>query len=208
MGIYMDALPGSNSCTMNIIDNDKNMYKLMTAVAGGFVKENNSKIWLNLTNGLELAPHLIANDIPFDVCRFRSCSFERADWGAAIDSMPDDMLMRLAQGQRQIIIDFGANRPCSRAMRQGIPIAVRMLSNAWGLDMDEHMWMFDRSGMAMQCDDDFARCAMSLNKKQRRRLEYFRKYLNTDSINITLLCSSTVHDGDYNYYVDVAMNNV
>ena len=41
MGIYMDALPGSSSCTMNIIDNDKNMYKLMTAVAGGFAKENN-----------------------------------------------------------------------------------------------------------------------------------------------------------------------
>ena len=203
MGVYMDTLPGSNSCIMGIIDNDKNMYKLMTILISGHYKENNDKIWLNLTNGLELAPYLVTNGVPFDVCRFRSCSFERADWGAAIDSMPDDMLMRLALGQRQVIVDCGANRPCSRAMRQGIPIAVRMLSNAWGLDMDEHMWMFDRNGKAMQCDDDFARCAMRLNRKQRRRLEYFSKYLNTDTINITMFCSSTVHDGDYDYYTEI-----
>lgn len=200
MGIYMNELPGSNSCIMGIIDNNSNMYKLMTQLVDGFYKKNKDKIWLNLTNGLELAPHLVFNNIPFSVCRFRSCSFERGDWGAAIDSMPDEMLMRLALGQRQVIVDFGANKMCSRAMRQGIPIAVRMLSNAWGLDMDEHMWMFDKNGKAMQCDDDFTRYAMRLDKKQRRRLEYFSKYLNTDTVNITMLCSSTVHDGDYDYY--------
>lgn len=203
MGVYMDALPGSNSCIMGIIDNDSNTYKLMTQLADVFCKDNKAKIWLNLTNGLELAPHLATNYIPFDVCRFRSCSFERGYWGAAIDSMSDDMLMRLALGQRQVIVDFGANKMCSRAMRQGIPIAVRMLSNAWGLDMDEHMWMFDKNGKAMQCDDDFTRYAMRLDKKQRRRLEYFSKYLKTDTINITMLCSSTVHDGDYDYYTGI-----
>ena len=198
MGVYLDVLPGSESCIMHIFDNNS-AYKFMTQ----FAKDDRAKVWLNLTNGLELAPHLVTNHIPFDFCRFRSCDFERANWGAAIDSMSDDMLMRLAMGQRQIIIDFGANRPCSRAMRQGIPIAVRMLSNAWGLDMDEHMWMFDRKGKAMQCDDDFTRNAMRLDKKQRRRLEYFGKYLNTDSIRISMLCSSTVHDGDYNYYTEI-----
>ena len=203
MGIYIDELPGSNSCLMEVVDNDKNMHKFMTMLISRYYNDYNSKVWLNLTNGLELAPYLVTNGVSFDMCRFRSSSFERADWGAAIDSMPDDMLMRLALGQRQVIVDFGANRPCSRAMRQGIPIAVRMLSNAWGLDMDEHMWMFDRNGKVMQCDDEFARCAMRLNRQQRRRLEYFSKYLNTDSINIIIVCSSTVHDGDYDYYTEI-----
>ena len=137
-----------------------------------------------------------------------STYFEHKDWGAAIDAMPDDMLMRLALGQQQVIVDFGANKPCSRAMRQGIPIAVRMISHAWELDTDEHMWVFNRRGEPSRCSDEFTREAMRLNKKQKSRLAYFGKYLDTDTVNITMVCAPTKHDGDYDYYVDTVMQNV
>lgn len=168
--------------------------------------EYNAKIWLNLTNGLEAAPHLDMLNVPYDFCRFRSCSFEQKNWGDAIDSMPDDMLMRLALGQQQVIIDFGANKNCPRALRQGIPIAMRMIANAWDMDVYEHMCIFNRSGQPFQCCDDFTRMVMRLNKHQKSRLKYFKKYVNCNDkgLYINLLCSATNHDGDYDYHVSLA----
>lgn len=169
-----------------------------------------AKIWLNLTNGIEAAPFLDKLKVPYDFCRFRSCSFEQKRWMDAIDSMPDDMLMRLAIGQKQVIIDFGANKPCPRAMRQGIPIAIRRLAISWELcdDMDEHLYMFSRNGKVMQCDKDFTKHTMSINKQQRNRINYFGKYANKDTgiVDITMLCAPTAYDGDYNHHVGIASN--
>lgn len=196
----MNNLPGNESCNIITFDGD-NLYDGMAFFIKCFYEDFGAKVWINLTNGLEIVPYLKEHDIRFDMCRFASTYFEHKNWGAAIDSMPDDMLMGLALGQKQIIIDFGANKMCSRAMRQGIPIAVRMISHAWGLDTDEHMWIFNRNGEPSRCSDDFAREAMRLNKKQKNRLAYFSKYLNTNELGITMVCAPTKHDGDYDYYI-------
>lgn len=165
-------------------------------------------VWLNLTNGIEATELLDDIGIPYKYCRFKSCSFESGNWGDALDSMPDDMLMQLALGNRQAIIDFGANKTCPRAMRQGIPIVSRMISIAWGLPMDKHMWIFGRDGAPVCCDDSFAKEAMRINRKQRNRLAYFGKFVTPklDGVNITTVCAPTEHDGDYELHVKQAMN--
>lgn len=207
MTFSINHLPGNESCSMMTFNGD-NIHDCIAASIKANNIMNDSKVWINLTNGLEIVPYLKNEDVQFDMCRFASTYFEHKDWGAAIDAMPDDMLMRLALGQQQVIVDFGANKPCSRAMRQGIPIAVRMISHAWELDTDEHMWVFNRCGEPSRCSDEFAREAMRLNKKQKSRLAYFGKYLDTDTVNITMVCAPTKHDGDYDYYVDTVMQNV
>lgn len=203
--MHANALPGSTGCVMYTFDNDKsnvmpNVAKTLYNIGG--------KVWLNLTNGLEAAKQLDDRMIPYDFCRFRSCSFEQKNWGDAIDSMPDDMLMRLALGQNQVIIDYGANRACSRAMRQGIPIAIRMLSLVWGFTVDKYMWIFSRNGTPVRCDDSLACIAMRLNKKQKSRIKYFGKYVSdkTQGINIAMLCAPTTHDGDYDYHIKQAID--
>lgn len=206
--MYAHVLPGSNQVSMYTIDNNS-CDIVNIGLITNILYQSGAKVWLNLTNGLEAVSILDNLDVPYDFCRFRSTAFEQKMWGDALDSMPDDMLVRLALGQRQVIIDFGAKRYCSRAMRQGIPIVARMLSQAWGIDVDEHMWTFSRTGLPMRCDDDFAREAMHLNKKQISRLKYFSKYVsdNTKAIKIAIICAPTYHDNDYDYYVKQIMES-
>lgn len=191
---------GDTACTMYILENAVDI----ATMAASMYDVDNAKIWLNLTNGIEIAPWLDKLHVPYDFCRFRSCSFEQKRWGDAIDSIPDDMLVRLALGQKQVIVDFGANKPCSRAMRQGIPIALRRIALSWGFDINKHMFMFSRNGKLIQCDDDFTKCAMNIDKRQRARLDYFGKYINdnTKLLAIDMLCAPTSHDGDYDYYIN------
>ena len=169
---------------------------------------NDSDVWVNLTNGIEVVRDLDKCGCGYNFCRFQSTSFEQRDWGAAIDSMPDDMLVNLAVGKPQTIIDFGANKNCPRAMRQGIPIAVDILAHAWGIETDDKLRIFSRDGKNIVTVDDDTRMNIlrSMTNRQRSRLNYFKKYVCTDKIEFNLLCGKTTHDNDYDFHVDMLHN--
>ena len=162
-----------------------------------------SEVWVNLTNGTEAIDMLDELDIPYKFCRFQSTYCEHKEWGSALDAMPDDMLMNLALGVRPIIIDFGAGKKCPRALRQGIPIAARMIAQAWDIQHSEDMYIFNRNGKPIKVGDDFARDAMRLNRRQKSRLNYFSKYIgdDVDWLDIYLMCAPSSHDNDYDYHV-------
>lgn len=162
-----------------------------------------TSVWVNLTNGVETIDMLDKTDIPYNFCRFQSTYFEHKDWGAAIDSMPDDMLMRIALGHRPVIIDLGANKKCPRALRQGIPIAARMIARAWDIPHSEDMYIFSRNGKPFKVGDDFEREVLNLTKRQISRLKYFKKYVpqDMDWLDMYLMCAPSEHDNDYDYHV-------
>lgn len=195
MSIYY--IPGSDECKMNVFDDAQEIAKSLNENV-----RDNADVWINLTNGIEILPYLLSR-IPYKFCRFRSCSFEQKNWNDAIADMPDDMLMNFALGVPQYIVDLGANRPCPRSLRQGFAIALRRISVSWGLDVDKHMWIFSRSGVPMRVSDDFARQAMRIDSKQKSRLDYFRRYLDTDKLRVNMMCAPTCHDGDYDMYSDI-----
>ena len=190
-------IPGSDECKMNVFYSAQEIAKSINENV-----KDNADVWINLTNGIEILPFLLCR-IPFKFCRFRSCSFEQKNWNDAIADMPDDMLMNFALGFPQYIIDLGANRPCPRSLRQGLAIALRRISVSWGLDVDEHMWIFSRSGAPMRVSDDFARQAMRIDGKQKSRLDYFHRYLDTDKLRVNMMCAPTCHDGNYEMYSDI-----
>lgn len=169
---------------------------------------HNSDVWVNLTNGIEVVEDLDNYDCVYNFCRFQSTSFEQRDWGAAIDSMSDDMLVNLAVGKPQTIIDFGANKNCPRAMRQGIPIAADILAHAWDIETGDKLRIFSRDGKNIITVGDDTRIGIlrSMTKRQRSRLNYFKKYVRTDKIEFNLLCGKTMHDNDYDYHVDMLHN--
>lgn len=190
-------IPGSDECRMNVFDSAQEIAKNLNENV-----KDNADVWINLTNGIETLPYLLSR-IPYKFCRFRSCSFEQKNWNDAIADMPDDMLMNFALGVPQYIVDLGANRPCPRSLRQGFAIALRRISVSWGLDVDKHMWIFSRSGVPMRVSDDFARQAMRIDGKQKSRLDYFYRYLDTDKLRVNMMCAPTCHDGDYDMYSDI-----
>lgn len=190
-------IPGSDECKMNVFDDAQEIAKSLNENV-----RDNADVWINLTNGIEILPYLLSR-IPYKFCRFRSCSFEQKNWNDAIADMPDDMLMNFALGVPQYIVDLGANRPCPRSLRQGFAIALRRISISWGLDVNEHMWIFSRSGVPMRVGDDFARQAMRIDGKQKSRLDYFKRYLKTDKLKVDMMCAPTDNDGNYDMHSDI-----
>lgn len=190
-------IPGSDECKMNVFDDAQEIAKSLNENV-----KDNADVWINLTNGIEILPYLLSR-IPYKFCRFRSCSFEQKNWNDAIADMPDDMLMNFALGVPQYIVDLGANRPCPRSLRQGFAIALRRISVSWGLDVDKHMWIFSRSGVPMRVSDDFARQAMRIDGKQKSRLDYFRRYLDTDRLRVNMMCAPTDNDGNYDMHSNI-----
>ena len=192
-------IPGSDECKMNVFDDAQEIAKSLNENV-----KDNADVWINLTNGIEILPYLLSC-IPYKFCRFRSCSFEQKNWNDAIADVPDDMLMNFALGVPQYIVDLGANCPCPRSLRQGFAIALRRISISWGLPVDEHMWIFSRSGIPMRVgdDDDFARQAMRIDSKQKGRLDYFRRYLDTDKLRVNMMCAPTDNDGNYDMHSDI-----
>ena len=81
-------IPGSDKCRMNVFDSAQEIAKSLNENV-----KDNADVWINLTNGIEILPHLLSR-IPYKFCRFRSCSFEQKNWNDAIADMPDDMLMK------------------------------------------------------------------------------------------------------------------
>ncbi len=162
-----------------------------------------ASVWVNLTNGTEAIDILDKADIPYNFCRFQSTYFEHKDWGSAIDAMPDDMLMRIALGHRPVIIDLGANKKCPRALRQGVPIAARMIARAWDIPHSEDMYIFNRNGKPFKVGDDFEREVLQLTKRQISRLKYFKKYIPNDMdwLDLYLMCAPSEHDNNYDYHV-------
>lgn len=195
MSIYY--IPGSDECKMNVFDDAQEIAKSLNENV-----RDNADVWINLTNGIEILPYLLSR-IPYKFCRFRSCSFEQKNWNDAIADMPDDMLMNFALGIPQYIVDLGANRPCPRSLRQGFAIALRRISISWGLPVDEHMWIFSRSGVPMRVGDDFARQAMRIDGKQKSRLDYFKRYLKTDKLKVDMMCAPTDNDGNYDMHSNI-----
>lgn len=200
--MIVNPVPGNIECQM-VTDYDAESVAEDVRI---WNEEENCDVWANLTNGIEVIPYLNEYNIPYRFCRFRSCSFEQANWNDSIADMPDDMLMGLAVGRRQIVIDFGANRPCPRALRQGLMIAIRRISLSWGFVVDDHMWICNRQGIPMIVGNEFARQAMRIDKKQESRLKYFRRYVNTDRLKLTMMCAPTSHDGDYERHVNIVQN--
>lgn len=195
MSIYY--IPGSDECKMNVFDDAQEIAKSLNENV-----RDNADVWINLTNGIEILPYLLSR-IPYKFCRFRSCSFEQKNWNDAIADMPDDMLMNFALGVPQYIVDLGANRPCPRSLRQGFAIALRRISISWVLPVDEHMWIFSRSGVPMRVGDDFARQAMRIDVKQKGRLDYFKRYLKTDKLKVDMMCAPTDNDGNYDMHSNI-----
>ena len=192
------VIPGSDGCVMEVFDNAAGIADNISR----FYANDGADVWLNLTNGIEVMPYLNGR-IPYKFCRFRSCSFEQANWNDAIADMPDDMLMNFALGKMQYVVDLGANRPCPRALRQGFMIALRRISISWGLPVDEHMYICDRKGVPMRVSDEFARQTMRLDKKQKSRLDYFCRYVDTDRLNVLMMCAPTSFDGDYELHSNI-----
>jgi hypothetical protein len=152
-----------------------------------------------LTNGLG---HLYTRE-ELDLARFvriQSSHLEAKAFHKVLYGIGHDLPLQLALGNDCVVLDKCHNRHrdnYSRALWQGIPWITYVLERAWGL---KHSWQECR-GHA--CKAFFAEM---LRKKACyepfEQLKYFRKFLNTETVNLYMRTGLTGCDGDYQYWRD------
>jgi len=148
------------------------------------------KMYLNLTNGLEwleMYPEAKLVRIQSSVC-------ESTNLDRVLAELDYNFLFDLALGHEITVIDGSQNNQESRAMFQGIQWILYVLNRRW----------LDKSYKPMvkkcNCEKYFAEKYKQISRITKNRLNYVKRFLSTNSINLRGVTFPTVNDGKYNFY--------
>jgi hypothetical protein len=139
-------------------------------------------VYLNLTNGVEAIEYFPHSSF----VRIQSTHCEGKCYDTIFNQLSDNFLMDLAQGKKIVVIDGGVNDKMPKALRMGIKVIKIILNWVWfETPIDEEI---------------YKNVYKTLREPTKRKLKYYKKFLNTDKISILTLGFHTEKDGDYEYY--------
>ena len=155
-------------------------------------------IYLNLTNGLEA---LTENIEDYKVIRIQSTACEQKRWDYILQDLDNGFLFDLAVGKECTIIDYSQKKEAPRALYQGVEWIKFVLYKVW----------FNKEYVPMVKEHNVTNYFMEeyklLNNKTLNKIKYFRKFLNTDKLNLLVDGRKTFNDGNYNYYKNLLLKN-
>lgn len=144
------------------------------------------KIYLNLTTGIEK----IEEYPTARITRIQSSHIESKAYNYLLYGLSDDLLFSLATGHECIIIDGSSNRS-SKVIRIFIPVFSYIINRLW----------FRRFIYPHKMNKEFLeKIYKSLSRKTKKKIRYFSKFINTNSIDLKGVSFKTFHDGDYGFY--------
>lgn len=161
--------------------------------------------FLNLTNGLEFIDMV---DNP-QFMRIRSTTLERKDFIFLLMDLDHNFLMNVALGNWCRVYDCGTNRPLSKTIYLGVPFIKYALERRW-LGKAQTPYRFSRNGklkfnMEKEFDElyevIFVRNQDQTKKKLKKKLDYYKKFINTKHLYIQGVSISTDMDGKNDYWV-------
>ena len=157
------------------------------------------KIFLNLTNGLEV---LEGSDLSFDgFIRIQSTHLEQRNYNKVIEQLDSNFLMWNALNFRCLVIDYGSRRSDGnpKALRIGLEYIMYVLNNRWfGIEN-----ITDQNKKQI---DHFRK--IELDRSNKRKIDYYKNFLPKDHclVDIGYIYNHTDHDHDKEYYRKVMMN--
>lgn len=147
--------------------------------------------YINLTSGLEFLEEI--PDARF--IRIQSSLCESKAWSKLIEDLDYDFLINLAQGKVVFVYDTSRNKKISRALYQGLEFIRYVL---------ERRWFGNHNIKAIVRGNDATEYFMQeynkLSDRAKKKLDYVKKFLNTNKIYLKGMCKKSLHDGDYKYY--------
>lgn len=164
--------------------------------------QNNKKIYLNLTNGIEalnIYPSLPRFQYGF--IRIQSTACEQKRWNNILLDLDYDFLFNLAIGTTCFIYDFGARKTTPRAVYQGVEFVKYVLNRYW-YNLNEKVYV-KRGKTPINVTDYFDEEYKKLDKHVFKKLDYFKPYLFDNKVNIIAVTNKTTHDGEKSYYSDI-----
>lgn len=133
--------------------------------------------FVNLTNGLEWI-----NDLPsYSFLRIESTAIEREEWTRILNDLDANFLMCLALGRECHVYDCGAGREVSKTISVGLPYIKNILTD---------LWLRDKEAVALTDEERAAK----------RKIKYYKRYLNTKKIHLVGHSRYTENDGDKELY--------
>jgi len=158
-----------------------------------------NKYFINLTNGIEyLKDH---SNLDYSFIRIQSTHCEQKLWNRVIEELDYNFLMSLALGYNCIVIDYGSrtkSKSGSRAQWQGIAFIKYILYKRWfKKDVDIYLG-------PLKLSDHFSEVYKTkITKANKKKLDYFKKFLFTDELKIECMGGFTDKDGKNDFYKEV-----
>lgn len=150
--------------------------------------------YLNLTNGLEYADEVGE----YKVIRIQSTICEAKNWNKLIQDLDYNFLLDLAQGNKIEIYDTSSKKNVSRALFQGVEFIKYAINRRWFGNENARA-----NVKGQDVTNYFKKEYEGLEKSTKSKLDYVKKFLNTNSINIETHCRRTSHDGKYDYFKEL-----
>ena len=150
--------------------------------------------YLNLTNGLEYLKEIK----DYKIVRIQSTICEAKNWDKLIQDLDYNFLMDLAQGNKIEIYDTSSKKRISRALFQGVEFIKYALNRRW-FDNENAQAMVKEQNVTAYFKHEYER----LSKNAKSKLDYIKKFLNANEVNIETFCRKTEHDGDYIYFKEL-----
>lgn len=169
------------------------------------------KIYLNCTNGLEWMDNFPKEDINF--IRIQSTTIERKDYLKLIGDLDHNFLMYLALGYECHVYDCGTNRPYSKTIYQGIPLIKYILERRWLDLIPPNVHNLTRFGAVGHDVTEYYNHVYTQlfiydktqeKVKVKKKIDYYKRFLNTKELHLYGHSKSTSHDGDYSFYSQIA----
>lgn len=132
------------------------------------------KYYYNLTNGLEFEQFIE----PYSFIRIQSTACEQKKWNFIIQDLDNDFLFNVSIGTTCIICDLSEKKEETRALYQGLEWITFVLTKRW----------LAKKYMPMVRDNDtfnyFDYYYHQLAPQTKRKLDYFKRFLKTDTVCI------------------------
>lgn len=146
--------------------------------------------YLNLTSGLEYIDEIS----DYKLIRIQSSLCESKCWDKLIAELDYNFLFDLAQGNIVEVYDTSSKKKTSKAIYQGLEFIKYTLNKKW---FNKEIEAYVRG---MKVTDYFRQEYRKLSKNTLKKLDYVKKFINTQTINLKGYCKKSLHDGDYEYY--------
>lgn len=165
-------------------------------------------ICVNLSNGAEILQYIGVDDVIF--LNIQSTQLEQKNYDDVITRLGTDFILRCAFGHNMYVVDFGTKKDVSRAIYCGVNFAKYAMERAWFDKKPSKVFIKPRSDNARPINvvREFDHRYCNLKKSTKKYLRKFRDYANQcrpyagdDEVHIFGLSTSTVHDGDKDYYL-------
>ena len=171
--------------------------------------------FINLTNGIEVVPTLIANGVKeaeINYVRIQSTHCESRNYISILENIDTNLLMNLARGNICLLYDYGSRGTgkligeddekfgIPRAYWLGVEWIRHALADIWNLPESCVERRYVRGYNSVS---HFNEQVQLIPKTLRRKLKYYRPYLVTEHLHLYPIYKRTIHDSNKQFHVDL-----